>query len=186
MAGRLLRREDEQQRLQIWVSWERFPFPITDWDTGHREEVLWEWKGTRCFMGEDLEIWRESLVWTWREPEHRTAGPWEHGCLWTSFHTSPFTVRCCQKRHFWWLCSAPQGLAFSEPYSQLQQREGVVGLLSFLCLQQQERQVDRSQLAQLDTALKGFKPTWPVPKEQQTLSRDYFSLISECRDAKLP
>lgn len=54
------------------MGWERFP--ITDWDTGNREEVLWEWKGPWCFREEDLEIFRESLVWAWRGPEHR-AGP---------------------------------------------------------------------------------------------------------------
>lgn len=152
----------------------------------------WAQRGSSAWMERNLVLqggWfrdlQGNMVWTWREPEHRTAGLWEHGCLWTSFHTSPLTVRCCQKRHFWWLCSAPQGLAFSDPCSQLQQREGVVGLLSFQCLQQQVSQADMSQLPQPDTALKGFKPTWPVPEEQQTLSHEYFSLISECTHAKL-
>lgn len=61
-----------------------------------------------------------------------------------------------------------------------------MGPLSLVCLQQQVSQADRSQLAQPDTALKGFKPTWPVPKEPQTLSHDYFALISEYRHATPP
>lgn len=50
----------------------------------------------------------------WREPKHRTLG-----CGMAAselpFTFSPFAVRCCQKRHFGWLCLTPQGRACSYP-----------------------------------------------------------------------
>lgn len=52
-----------------------FPFPVTGWATGHGEKALWEGKGAWCLGEEDLEICKESLVWTWRGREHKT-GLW--------------------------------------------------------------------------------------------------------------
>lgn len=170
MAGRLLRRQKQTEMPPSMSGLGEVPFPhpwLGHWaqrgsSVGMERNLVLQGGGFRDLQGKlDMDLER-ARTHSWAMITWLPLNFISH---------LPFYSKMLPKETFLVLCTPRPGLQW--PFSQLQQREDIVGLLPFgasATAGEQVSQLDRSQLAQPDTALKGFKPTWLVPKEQQILS----------------